>query len=70
MIEWNDVNFKMPETYKPVICKGKLDGKDQIFAGWWDNVKNQKDWYCFPMSWCSCCHQPETIVEFWISYPE
>lgn len=68
--EWIDVNFKMPETHKPVLCDGTLDGKRHVFAGCWESVRDHQDWYCFPETWCSCCRQPETVVNYWMPYPE
>lgn len=70
MNEWTKVKYKMPETYVPVICKGTLDGEESIFSGWWDSASDLEDWYCFPMNWCSCCRQPETVVTHWMPYPE
>ncbi len=68
--QWIDVKFKMPETSVAVICKGSLDGKKNVFAGWWDDAKDLTEWYCFSMDWCTSCHNPETIVTHWMPYPE
>lgn len=68
-MEWNNCNYKMPQTHEPVLCWGSLDGEEKVFAGCWDNAKNCTDWYCFPIDWCSCCRNPETKVFSWMPYP-
>ena len=67
MNKWTKVSDKLPEKEVAVICKGKLDGLKTIFAGTYDS---DNEWYCFPIHWCGCCRQPETIVTHWMEYPE
>lgn len=68
--EWINVRFEMPLYEESVICKGFLDNEESVFAGHWDDRRNLDSWYCYPIYWCSCSHNPETVVTHWMPYPK